>query len=69
MDKYVVLIDSELYTYTDYDEIPEQFDHLIEFAPEIPPPPHTPEQHEWLETLNTKLQELMTREKGYASSN
>jgi hypothetical protein len=69
MDKYVVMIDGELHTYTDYNDIPEQFDHLIEFAPEYPPAPHTPEQHEWLETLNTKLQELMTREKGHASSN
>lgn len=63
MDRFVVMINGELHTYHNYDDIPNEFDHLIEFAPEYPEPPHTEEQHEWLGTLNTKLKELMTREK------
>ena len=37
-------------------------------APEVPPEPHTEEQHEEIEQWNTKLQELMKRERHYASS-
>lgn len=60
--KFTVLIGKELHTYTDFDDIPERFDNVIEFLPDIPPPPHTPEQHEELGLLNRKLQELMSRE-------
>jgi hypothetical protein len=69
MDRYVIMMDSKLHTYYNYNDIPQEFDHLIEFAPEYPEPPHTEEQHEWLETLNDKLKELMSRERKNASSN
>lgn len=59
----------ELETYTDFDSIPQQFEHVIEFAPTIPEPPHTPQQHQEMEQWNTRLQELVTRERSYASSN
>lgn len=59
---FQVLIDGELVTYTKYDEIPERFDNLIRFAPEIPPEPHTDEQHEWIESLPQYMNELMERE-------
>lgn len=59
---FQVLIDGEVATYTEYDDVPEQFDNLIRFAPEIPPEPHTAEQHEWIEYLPECMNELMSRE-------
>jgi hypothetical protein len=63
----VIIVDGELNTYTKYEDIPEDFDHVIEFKPEIPEPPHTEEQHEEIEQWNLRLQNLMEKER--ASSN
>jgi hypothetical protein len=56
----------QLETYTDFAMIPEDFDHVIEFLPEIPPGPHTDEQHEEIDQWNDRLQQLMRIE--YARS-
>lgn len=42
-----------------YENIPDDFDHVIEFLPEIPPEPHTPEQHEEIDSWNDKFLRLM----------
>ena len=63
MHKFVVMKNNELQTYTDYDAIPNDFDHVIEFLPEIPEGPHTEEQHEEIAKWNTKLQKLMEIER------
>lgn len=65
--EFVVLIGKELKTYTRYEDIPEEFDNVIRFIPEVPEPPHTQEQHEEIGSWNKKLQLLM--EKEYARSN
>jgi len=65
--EFVVLIGKALKTYTRYEDIPEEFDNVIRFMPEVPEPPHTQEQHEEVESWNKKLQMLM--EKEYARSN
>ena len=36
---------------------------MIEFLPEIPPEPHTEEQHQEIEQWNGKLQQLMEIER------
>lgn len=59
---FQVLIDGKVVTYTNYDHIPEQFDNIIRFAPDIPPEPHTDEQHEWIESLPEYMNELIKRE-------
>lgn len=64
MSKFVIMIDGELHTFTEYNDIPETFDHVIEFAPDYPEGPHTHEQHEEISKYNDMLQELMKREKG-----
>ena len=64
--EFIVMIDRELYTFSDYESIPQSIDHVIKFAPEIPPEPHTEEQHAEIDTWNAKLQELIGRE--HASS-
>jgi hypothetical protein len=60
--EFVVLLNGELKTYTKYEDIPERFDNVIRFIPEIPEPPHTHEQHEEIDSWNERLQELMKRE-------
>jgi hypothetical protein len=61
--EFVILNNNVLETYTKYEDIPESFDHVIKFLPQIPEPPHTEAQHEEIEQWNDKLQELMKREK------
>ena len=66
--EYVVKINGDLITYTDYNDIPNTFDHVIKFNPDWPPSPHTQEDHDYMETFNDKLQALMEIERN-ASSN
>ena len=60
--RFVILRDGELEIYDSYDQIPERFDNLIEFMPDYPPGPHTPEQHDEIGTYAARLDELMRRE-------
>ena len=60
--KFVVRINQDLKEYSNYDDIPNEFDNLISFEPVIPPEPHTEEQHEEIEKWNSRLHELMKRE-------
>ena len=57
-----------LETYTEFEAIPQDFEHVIEFRPEIPPGPHTDQQHEEIEQWNDKLQELMRIEHARSST-
>lgn len=67
--KFVIKRNGILETYTEYDKIPNDFEHVIEFIPEIPEGPHTEEQHEEIEKWNDKLQALMEIERENASRN
>ena len=60
--EFVLLVKGELKTYTNYKDIPDKFNNLIKFLPEIPEPPHTHEQHEELDLWNERLKELLKRE-------
>ena len=61
--KFVIKEKGEFLYYDDVKDIPESFDHLIRFEPEIPPGPHTHEQHEEIARWNDVLQDLMKRER------
>jgi hypothetical protein len=68
--RFVILRRGVLETYTQYEDIPQDFEHVIEFIPDIPDGPHTDEQHEEIDQWNDRLQELMAIERSrYASSN
>jgi|11BtaG_2_1085332.scaffolds.fasta_scaffold00273_14 hypothetical protein len=67
--EFIIKTDGKLETYTEFDSIPDKFDYIIKFAPEVPEPPHSDEQHEEMKSWNIKLQELIKRENSYASSN
>ena len=63
MAEFVFQIDGREVTITEWDDVPEEFDHLIKFIPDIPPEPHTEEDHEEMAQWNTRLQELMEKER------
>jgi hypothetical protein len=48
--------------FSNYNDIPKNFENLVRFEPIIPPTPHTEKEHEEMATYNDKLQELMKRE-------
>jgi len=60
--EFVILRNGILETYNKYEEIPEKFDNLIKFLPDIPDGPHTHEQHEEIDSWNEKLKELLKKE-------
>lgn len=57
--RFVILKQGELLTFDDYDQIPNQFEALIEFLPEIPPEPHTHEQHKEIDSWQGKFLRLL----------
>lgn len=61
--EFVIIRNGILESYTDYDDIPSDFEHVIKFIPEVPEPPHTEEQHEEIESWNEKFQALMEIER------
>ena len=66
--EFVILRNGILETYYDYDTIPNDFDHVIKFMPEIPPEPHTEDQHEEIEMWPARLQKLMEIEHARSNS-
>ena len=60
---FKILRNGRIEEYHNYDHIPLDFDNVIAFLPEIPPAPHTEEQHEEIERWNEKLQKLMEIER------
>ena len=62
MAEFQFIVNGELITYDKYEDIPEKFEHIIKFIPDIPEEPHTEEEHREIATYNVKLQELMKRE-------
>ena len=67
MAEFQFIVNGELGTYDKYKDIPETFEHVIKFLPDIPPEPHTEKEHEEIQEWNNKFQELMEKER--ASSN
>lgn len=57
--RFVVKVGAEILEFQRYEDIPQEFDHLLAFQPEIPPPPHTDEQHEEIHSWLAKFKKLM----------
>jgi hypothetical protein len=68
LHKFVVKRAGVLETYTEYDAIPLDFDHVIEFNPSIPEPPHTEEQHAEIDLWPGRLEKLMEIERARSNS-
>tara|TARA_B100002019_G_scaffold63247_1_gene54253 strand:+ start:52 stop:252 length:201 start_codon:yes stop_codon:yes gene_type:complete len=63
MAKFVVRIKDKLHTYSHYEHIPNHFDYLIEFNPDIPEGPHTELEHSEMTLWNNRLKELVKKER------
>jgi hypothetical protein len=57
--RFDVIVGGVLRSYQRWDDLPDVFDQLVRFEPDIPPPPHTPEQHAGIEAWDARLQELL----------
>ena len=66
MAEFQFIVNGELVIYDKYEEIPDEFEHVIKFLPDIPETvndDHTDEEHEELAKWNDRLQELMEKER------
>ena len=63
MAEFQFIINGELVLYDNYEDLPEDFEHVIRFIPDVPPEPHTEEDHEEMALWNTRLQKLMEKER------
>ena len=59
--EFTVKIGKKLFEYTNANDIPEKFDHLIKFVPTEPPEPHTQEDHDYINTFPEKFKEVAKR--------
>ena len=60
--EYTIKIGDKLFEYTNVNDIPKKFDHLIKFVPTEPPEPHTQEDHDYINTFPEKFKEVFARE-------
>ena len=72
MAEFKFIVNGEVVTFNRYEDIPEKFEHVIKFLPDVPEPEggggnHTDEQHAEMARWNGRLQALMEKER--ASSN
>ena len=63
MAEFQFIVDGELVAFDKYEDIPEDFEHVIRFIPDVPEDPHTEEEHEEMALWNTRLQKLMEKER------
>ena len=62
MAEFEFVVNGELVLYDKYEDIPEDFEHVIRFVPDMPEDPHTEEEHAEMALWNTRLQKLMEKE-------
>ena len=65
--RFVVKKDNKILEFDRYEDIPEEFDHLLCFLPEIPPSPHTHAQHEEIESWIPRFKRMMEIENASTS--
>ena len=63
----MIMRNDAIEVYDQYESIPSDLDHVIEFVPEIPPGPHTHQQHEEIDAWLDRFSQLM--EKAYGKTN
>lgn len=61
--RFVIMRGNILAEYDLYENIPDDFDHVIEFLPDILPGLHTQAQHEEIDSWNDKFLRLMEIER------
>ena len=63
MAEFKFVVNGELVSFDKYEDIPEDFEHVIKFIPDMPEEPHTEEDHEEMALWNIRLQQLMEKER------
>ena len=63
MAEFQFIINGELVTFDKYEDIPDEFEHVIRFLPDVISEPHTEEEHDELAKWDGRLQELMEKER------
>ena len=63
MAEFQFIVNGELVTYDSWENIPEEFEHVIKFIPDVPPDPHTEDEHAEMAIWNTRLQQLLEKER------
>ena len=68
MAEFQLVVNGILETYTKYEDIPDTFEIVIKFLPDLPEPEgedgnHTDEQHAEMARWNGRLQALMEKER------
>tara|TARA_B100000519_G_scaffold192742_1_gene194516 strand:+ start:894 stop:1112 length:219 start_codon:yes stop_codon:yes gene_type:complete len=66
--EFQLVVNGILETYTKYEDIPDTFENVIKFLPDLPEPEgedgnHTDEQHAEMARWNGRLQALMEKER------
>ena len=61
--KFVIKDEGKLLEFDRCGDLPDEFDHLIEFNPTPPEPPHTVNDHVEMSKWSDYLQELVKRER------
>ena len=58
-------------TFRDWEDIPEDFEftHVLVFQPDIPPAPHTIQQHIDVGEWNDRLKSIMEKERARSNKN
>ena len=63
MAEFQFIINGELITFDNYEDIPDEFEHVIRFLPDIISEPHTEDEHDEIAVWNDRLQQLMEKER------
>ena len=63
MAEFKFIVNGELKTYDRYEDIPDEFEHVIRFLPDVISEPHTEDEHEEIAVWNDRLQQLMEKER------
>ena len=63
MAEFQFIINGELVIFDKYEDIPDEFEHVIKFLPDIISEPHTEEEHAEMTQWNIRLQQLMEKER------
>ena len=59
--EFVVKVDGEIQTFTDYNDVPRVVQSVIKFIPNIPPDPHTIQDHENIAMWEGELKGMIER--------
>jgi hypothetical protein len=58
---YQTLSSGQISVFNNWNDLPAEYDELVEFNPSIPPSPHTEKEHEYISGLNEQFKLYFNR--------